>query len=49
MMHSSAIPAALQMMRNMITRSPRYQRRVVARLSEAGRYGIADRTLRIFC
>jgi hypothetical protein len=39
----------LPMMRNMITRSPRYQRRAATRLSEAGRYGIADRTLHIFC
>jgi hypothetical protein len=49
MMHSNAINAALPMMRNMITRSPRYQDRAAARLSAAGRYSIADRALRIFC
>jgi hypothetical protein len=49
MMHSNAINAALPMMRNMITRSPRYQDRAGTPLSAVGRYGIADRALRIFC
>jgi hypothetical protein len=49
MMHSNAINEALPMMRNMITRSPRYQDRIATRLSAAGRYVIADRALRIFC